>query len=401
VQIKDAIIRNRLDFSYLTITQQVSLLNCEFEDPADFSYATFKRHLIVQNSTFNNGFDFESATVELNARLDGLKVLSGKAHFKHFHVQGLFSKQGAQFDPAVPANFSNAHFDQGADLNGSVFGGEATLAEMRVGGDLFLNNAHFKKHAVLGTTKIAGSLFLESAQFDGPAAFPGIETAYSAKLPKATFRNQANFSEIEINAFLDLSAAKFEGLQGPAHFTRAHVVGGGFFDNVHFAAGARFDSSHFNTDASFENTVFDGLARFEKAHFDQAAHFDRCVFKKDVTFNETAFGTAEFAQTGTVTIKDWETNQTVTQISFKAISTCGSTYHRIQLHCQSALRMPDRTPRLLGNDQQPYSELEKFYKDTGNYGGGDGVSLEWHRVSVRKYFTLRNWPGCLIAFPGL
>ena len=39
VQVKAAIIRGALDLSYMTINQQLSLVNCEFEDPADFSYS--------------------------------------------------------------------------------------------------------------------------------------------------------------------------------------------------------------------------------------------------------------------------------------------------------------------------------------------------------------------------
>ena len=41
VQVTDAIIRGPLDLSYMTIDQQVSLVNCEFEEQADFSYSTF------------------------------------------------------------------------------------------------------------------------------------------------------------------------------------------------------------------------------------------------------------------------------------------------------------------------------------------------------------------------
>jgi hypothetical protein len=48
--------------------------------------------------------------------------------------------------------------------------------------------------------------------------------------------------------------------------------------------------------------------------------------------------------------------------------------------------MPDGTPRLMGNDQQPYTELQKFLKDTGDDDGADGVSLEWHRVKRLEMF---------------
>ncbi|HEV2728805.1 MAG TPA: pentapeptide repeat-containing protein, partial [Terriglobales bacterium] len=369
------------------------LVNCEFEDPADFSYSAFKRHLILQNSTFKQGFDLEGATIDLNGRFDAIKVLSGKAGFRYLHVQGLLNLEHAQFDSAVTANFSNAHIDKGAYLRGIVFGGDVLLTEMRIGGDLVLTDAHFKKAARFATTKVGGSLFLESAQFDGPVGLVGVETAYSIKLPKATFQKQALFTEIEVKSFLDLSGAKFEWPGEPARFGRAHVVGGGGFDNVHFAGGARFDNAHFNGDASFENTVFDALAQFNKAHFDQTAHFETCMFKKDAFFNETSFGTVDFAQTGAVMPKDAEVNDSAqikkerAQDQFQGrLDLRGSTYRRIQLHWQSALRMPDGTPRLMGNDQQPYSELEKFLKDTGDDDGADGVSLQWHRLKRQEMF---------------
>ncbi len=398
VQVQGAIIRGPLDLSYATINQLVSLVNCEFEDPADFSYATFKRHLILQNSTFKKGFDLEGATIDLNGRFDAIKVLSGNAGFRYLHVQGLLNLEHAQFDSAATANFSNAHIDRGAYLRGIVFGGEVKLTEMRIGGDLVLTKAHFKEAARFGTTKVGGSLFLECAQFEGPVYFGGIETAYSAKLPNATFQNQVDFSEIEVNSLLNLSGAKFEWPEEQAHFGRAHVVGGGVFDDVHFAGGARFDNAHFNGDASFENTVFDGIAHFDKAHFDQTAHFETCVFKKDASFNETSFGTVDFAQTGAVMPKDEEVSDSAqtkkdeaqndkAQAQFQGrLDLRGSTYRRIQIHWQSALRMRDGTPRLMGNDQQPYTELEKFLRDTGDGDGGDGVSLEWHRVKRQEIF---------------
>jgi hypothetical protein len=408
VQIKDAIIRGPLDLSYVTINQQVSLVNCEFEEPADFSYATFKRHLILQNSTFKKGFDLEGATIDLNGRLDAIKVLSGKADLRYLHVQGLLNLEHAQFDSAATANFSNAHVDKGAYLRGIVFGGEATLTEMRIGGDMVLTDAHFMNVARFGTTKVAGSLFLGSAHFDGPAHFVGIETAYSVKLRHALFQNEVDFNEIEVNAFLDLSGAKFLWPGEPAHFGRAHVVGAGGFDDVHFAGGARFDNAHFNSDASFENTVFDGIAHFDKAHFDQTAHFETCVFKKDAIFNETSFGTADFAQTRAVMPKNAEVSDKAQTKEDKAqedkaqednaqkdkaqdqfqgrLDLSGATYRRIQLYWQSAFSMPDGTPRLMGNDQQPYTELEKFLRDSGDGKGGDDVSLEWHRVKRQEMF---------------
>jgi hypothetical protein len=73
----------------------------------------------------------------------------------------------------------------------------------------------------------------------------------------------------------------------------------------------------------------------------------------------------------------------------------GCTYGRIQIHWQSALRMPDGTPRLVGNDRQPYSELEKFLRDTGNDAAGDSVSLEWHRVKRHETFR-RSKPAWLL-----
>lgn len=400
VQVKDAIIRGPLDLSYMTINKQVSLVHCEFEDPADFSYSVFKSHLILQNSVFKKGLDLEGATIDLNGRFDAIRVLSGKAFFRDLHVQGKLNLEYAQFDSAVTANFANAHIDNGAYFRGIVFSGEVVLSEMRIGGDLVLTDAHFMQVARFAQTKLAGSLFLESAQFDGPVGLAGVATAYNAKLRKATFRKQVSFVEIEVGSFLDLSGAKFEWRGAPALFGHAHVVGGGSFDDVHFAGGARFDNAHFNGDASFENTVFDDTAHFNNAHFDQTAHFETCMFKKDASFNDTSFGTVDFAKSGQITPKDAgvdnsaQTKENGAEDQFQGpLDLRGSTYRRIQIHWQSALRMPDGTSRLVGNDQQPYSELEKFLRDAGDDGGGDGVFLEWHRVKRQGMFqsSKLNW----------
>ena len=77
----------------------------------------------------------------------------------------------------------------------------------------------------------------------------------------------------------------------------------------------------------------------------------------------------------------------------------GATYRRIQSHWQSALRMPDGTSRLLGNDQQPYTALEKFLRDTGDGNGGDGVLLEWHRVKRQEMFRSSKLEWLLDCIP--
>jgi hypothetical protein len=71
----------------------------------------------------------------------------------------------------------------------------------------------------------------------------------------------------------------------------------------------------------------------------------------------------------------------------------GCTYRRIQIHWQSALRMRNGTPHLIGNDQQPYTELEKFLRDTGDSNGADGVFVQWHRVKRQEMFhnSKREW----------
>lgn len=398
VELRDAIIRGPLNLSYKTINQEVSLVNCEFEDRVDFSYSVFKGHLNLQNSVFKKGLNFEGATIELNGRLDAIKVASGDAFFRDIHVKGKLNLESAQFDSAATANFAHAHIDNGAYFSGIVLGGDVVLSEMIIEGDLVLTKAHFKNDAKFGATKVGGSLFLDSAQFDGAAHFAGVETAYSAKLQNATFKKQVGFNEIEVKSFLDLSGAQFEYSRNPVSFVKAHIVGAGVFDNVHFAGGARFDNANFNTDVSFENAVFDGIAQFNKTHIDQTAHFEKSVFKKDALFNETSFGTVDFAPTGVVMLKNAvgnaQTKKDTAQDQFQGrLDLRGSAYRRIQLYWQSAFRMPDRTPRLIGNDQQPYSELEKFLRDSGDSENADGVFLQWHRVKRQQMFhsSKREW----------
>jgi|SRR5215472_2279050 len=145
IHLENAIIRGPLNLSYLTIDQQVLLVNCEFEDRADFSYATFKRDLDLHNSTFNKGFNFRAATVELNGIFNDLKVLfepsehksmeTQEADLRYFHVKGVFQMQDAV--DSASTNFAHAQFDKDVDLRGSVFGENAVLTEMQVGGDLF------------------------------------------------------------------------------------------------------------------------------------------------------------------------------------------------------------------------------------------------------------------------
>jgi hypothetical protein len=377
LNIVGAVIRGPLNLRFMVITQQVSLVDCEFEETLDFSYSTFKRHLVFDRSRFKNGLKLESATVDLNATMNGTNFPAGKAIFRDLQVHGRLLMQNAHFGEGVSARFEGAHFDKGADFSRDIFGADANFEEIQVGSDLMFRAAHFEKVFVLTTAKIAGSLFLTEGEFNGSAQLPGIQVAYNFKAERARFKDRANFSESQTGSFIDLTGTRFEFTQRPANFERATVIGGGFFDRVHFAGGAKFESAHFVTDATFEGAVFDGAVSFDRAHFDQSGHFERSVFKRDVSFHEAAFGVFDLSPDG----------RAVGQDQFQGrVNLEGCTYHGIQVHWQSLFRTPDGNSRLTAIDKQPYSTLSKFYQAGGNGDLADEVDLEWHRVKRQQMF---------------
>jgi hypothetical protein len=371
-----AVIRGRLNLSYMVIKDQVLLTHCEFLEEPDFSYATFKRHLALDGSKFRQGANFKSMTVDLDARFANTTFLAGKVQFKDLQVHGVLIMHDANFADGVNFEAANAHFERGANFSKSFFGGDVDLYGVEAHSDLFFEDATFQGLFVLGTAKITGSLFLRSSKFGGAARLPGIQVAQNVKAEQAVFKNNANFSESQISSFLDLSGATFESPDATANFARATIAMGGFFDRVRFNGGAKFTGAHFNADASFDQAVFDHKVSFDRAHFDQAAHFEHCVFKQDVSFHETSFGTLDFSKTGLV--------QGNPQFGGN-VDLQGCTYNRIEVHWPSLLKKPDGQARLVV-DKQPYLQLQKAFESAGDDTEANQVFLEWHRVKRQEIF---------------
>ena len=371
-----AVIRGRLNLSYMVIKEQFFLTNCDFPEAPDFSYSTFKRHLVLEGSTFRKGARFQSMTVDLDARFAHTSFLSGSAIFDGLQVHGMMNMRKAQLADGVNLTAVAAHLEKDADFSMADFGAEANFYGVEAHSDLFFEGAKFQKLFLLTIAKITGSLFLKDAQFAGRARFAGMQVT-NLKAEGTVFKNEANFGESQISSFLDLSGAKFESTQTPPSFVRATIAAGGFFDRVRFAAGAKFDGAHFNADASFDQAVFERTVSFDRAHFDQAARFEHCAFKQNVSFHETSFGALDLARDGEVRGNDQFGG---------SVDLLGCTYDRIQVRWQSLLNMPDGRTRLVGVDKQPYLQLQKTYETAGDDVAANGVFLEWHRVRRQDIF---------------
>ena len=384
VSVDGAVIRGRLDLSYMVIEKQISLTNCDFQDEPDFSYSTFKQHLVLERSTFRKGARFESMTVDHNARFDGTSFLSGEAVFNDLQVHGRLTMRNAQFANGVNVMVKGAHLDKGADFSTTEFGGIVDLSGAEAHSELFFVKATFRKQFLLTTAKISG-LFLTDAQFVGQAGFAGMQVSYNVKAERTVFKKRANFSEAQVG-FLILSGARFESTDTPAYFNLATVAGGGFFDRVEFAGGAAFDSAHFKGDASFDQAVFDRFVSFDRARFDQAVHFEHCAFRKSVSFHEASFGALDLSLDGKVLVND-QFGKPVNLDQFgEDVELRGCTYNRIQARWQSLLRMPNGRPRLVGVDRQPYLQLQKTYEAAGDDDAANQIFLEWHHVKRQDIF---------------
>ncbi len=377
VQVDGAVIRGRLDFSYMTIEQQVKLTNCDFLEAPNLSYSTFKRHLILTGSTFRKGANFESATVDLNAALNRTQFLAGEANLRDLQVHGFLNMHLARFADGVVLRGVGAHLQKGADFSNDDFGGEARLDSMESDGDLNFAYAKFHKLFLLTTTKVSGSLFLRCAEFWDSATMPGIQVTYNVRSEGADFKNAANFSESQIGSFVELSGAKFENADKPVDFSRATVAAGGFFDRVNFAGEVKFNGAHFNSDASFDQATFERTASFERAHFDQGAHFEHTAFRGNASFHDTSFGTLDLSPDGQV---DGEEQFRGT------VELRGCTYDRVLADWQSLLSLADGRPRLAQTDKQPYLQLQKSYAAMGDDVSANHVFLEWHRVKRSDLF---------------
>jgi hypothetical protein len=427
-----------VDFSYSTLERNLTLSCCEFAGRASFQSTTCRYDLRLNGSRFNcDNIGFRNIHV------------GGNCSAKRATFGGRVIFDDAEFGPDV--DFSFANFKRNVSFNsvrikgcghfsGSVFENEAEFSRMETTGDVDFRSCRFQhdnSSTNFDVIKVDGDMSFDSAVFAGDASFDGTRVHGAASFANAEFLKSADFNDVKVDGDLGFEDAKIGGeakfvglvIGGGAifqkarfqsslktHFDLTRFEGGLFFQGVQFSGDvsfrgvesdsvARFSGATFGGLASFEASKFTGLAEFRSGEwsdvqysgttfnqlslkhtrFEHDARFDDAIFRGKADFRDTLFRIVYFSESGSVVVGTEMKPQFQGEIDLR-----GCNYKTVIANWKSLLPLSQES---VGYNRQPYTQLEKFYSESGETELANKVYLQGRKAErlwkwkKKRYFS--------------
>jgi uncharacterized protein YjbI with pentapeptide repeats len=372
--------------------------------------------------------------------------------FTDAHISGLADFSGAAFNGSLSCDrvaIGGAAFFglgiRGDHLERCRFADGLLFRQATVGGRTDFSGATFRGVIDFSDSKFAGVLAFNTvlrnnqvwvARFDGPATFLRCEITDNLEMVGTYFASSANFESINIrrNAllrasdfsydhdhqnwislnfigdvrFLDANiggAADFKDaiFMGDANFQRIKVGGpamfrpsrerdpkvGPIFRRVNFAGavfsgGADFDNVSVVSDLILTEATFGASSRFSRmtcggnvdfslVSVDGTATYQRSKFGRDVSFRDATISIVNFGESETDKTR-FAGNLVLSGFSFTRLI---ADWRDLLTHAQS-------------NDLQPYVQVEKFFRSSGQERDADAVYLA-RRQREQEATRTRFW----------
>jgi uncharacterized protein YjbI with pentapeptide repeats len=391
-----------------------------------FVLSEFERDAVFADAHFGGGFNasgvqFRGKVVFDRSQIGGAVYFGPAEHegtFKASLFSGGISARDAEFRGR--ADLSGALFLVEADFTRTKFGSGAFFSSLRRSG-LTLPSKFVGERFRLYRAEIEGDLEFEGVEFDGPFDCEAVHVKGNAifrslqirdgDLPPTEvlltiFHKACKFMDASIDGVADFAGAVFVDtanfirvkIGGPAFFRRlpklqanalpafqdvsfvgAVFSGGADFDGVHIVKNVSFTEAMFGASTRFSRMVCHGAASFDLAEIDGTLNFQRSLFKGAVTLRDARAGTVNFGAS----------NEDVCVFE-PGLDLRGFTYIRLVGDWKEIFR------QLELNDLEPYSQLEKSFRNAGNERDADAVYLARHdaerRAIKRNVFggTTRN-----------
>ncbi len=269
---------SKIDFSGLTITEDIDFSNFVFILKTSFTGTKFLGNANFTDADFFKGADFNKTT------------FSNETFFSRVKISN-----GANFDDAIfssSVNFKKAEFHYfDASFRNAKFFDSTSFEDVNFYGRAIFNNAEFSKFSWL--------VKFDRASFAGLASFSNTKFSGHASFTKTTFSNQAFFNDIEFSC-IDVAI--------------------------------EFDGAKFSSRTDFSNTTFFGHTTFHDASFLSYTTFEKAVFKVTAprfygaTLNDEMFWTdiklPELKrQNDTETEADYKQRTQINQNAYENLST--------------------------------------------------------------------------------
>jgi hypothetical protein len=205
----------------------------------------------------------------------------------------------------------------------------------------------------------------------------------------ATFKKPVSLRDSVFNMGVTFTVSTFEKdmflekaiFKEAAEFSGIRVIGNAQATETTFEGEANFGSAQIGSTAEFAGAVFKVTAIFASVHVEQFVVFDGASFEKNVSFQNSRFGTVFFGphdnQTSTCSLGDGVT-----------IDWRGCTYDRI--HPTSARE--ELMERLDPYDRQPYTHLEGVFRRSGDDREATRVYYRRKCVESRRLKLFQRTP---------
>lgn len=406
------------DFT-LGVPRDNGILGGNFAGLANF------RGIHVGQWTDCRGAQFHGEVCFIWARLEGATSFGLDAHglnaawfegvadFQDAVLTGDADFEGVRFYDR--AKFTSVNFGGTAVFKATEFRGAAEFDGVETGAELNFENALFRSPdaaADFEKTVVKGGAFFSNSQFRGGAILEGMKVEGAvAQFRGCRFRKKVSFAASSFDCVAEFHTALFFPHSQPCfdgtHFSRACSFDRAIFADTLQFRGARFDDEAsfqgvtFARTADFSVTVFGGITRFESkpavpnehpairaARFRGEACFELARFERDARFDDTSFRAgASFRETSFHVVYLAADGKAGDRKQFQgALDLTGCTYERIRGDWRSllqALHAYENRPGATYN-RQPYSQLEKVYREVGLDRDADDIYLQRRHVEGNR-----------------
>lgn len=186
-------------------------------------------------------------------------------------VAGGVKSRGAAAECAIAAHvdFSGETFRDALDLAGFEFPGALSLSNAVCERDLHASAISVTGLAMLADLRVGGDLWIDQARFDG--AFEASRVAIEGRVEGRASLYRAGCS-----------------------WARARFAKDSWFSGCRFDSGSDFSGAAFRSDAGFSKAAFGADAAFTRAEFADTLGMEGCRFAAALDFTDAAFRRGTF-----------------------------------------------------------------------------------------------------------
>lgn len=391
-------VSNKKNYVWLKLNDEKNEVDLKIDSGRIYKFIVERinnKRNIYNPATFEEDADFESAQIGGDAELSGV-LFKQKANFDSAHISGNVGFNRALFKQK--ANFNAIQIDGPALFDSTTFAGEADFESAQIGGDAKFQRAVFKQNANFCNTQIKGDAFFNQATFEdseGGYLFSwdddvrlmnflkqnyGIDWVESAKNEKVDdgktikVSNEKNYVSLKLNEEKNEVKLKIDNGRTDRFIVRSED------GNLNIYRGWKAD---------FSDAKIGGDAEFDGAMFKQSASFYGAQIEGYINLEETVF-TNIVSQPVITRIIEFIRAIFSHKIDLPKIDLRGCKYDYIK----PETNWKELMKHLYAYDRQPFTQLEKTFRQAGKDNLADDVYYEGRCrefTKIRK-FTENNNP---------